>query len=138
MFGRRILVLVAVLMGLTALAASLAPPPESGRQGRNQPSATPAPTPTVPGTQTAGGTVTARLRAPGDAPQQVTARVGDLVDITVTGNVIDTVVIPSLAVTETIAPGSPADIQLFADQAGSFPIRLLDVGRRIGVLRVKR
>ena len=33
MFGRRILVLVAVLMGLTALAASVAPPPQPLRRG---------------------------------------------------------------------------------------------------------
>jgi hypothetical protein len=63
--------------------------------------------------------------------------VGDVVDLTITGDVIDTVSIPGLALTEPIAPDSPAQFNAFAFQPGSFPITLLDSGRRIGVLRVR-
>jgi hypothetical protein len=138
MFGRRILVLVAVLMGLTALAASLAPPPPAGRQGAIEggpsPTATPSAAAAPPGD---GATVSARLSAGTPAgPREVSAVRGDLVNLTVSGNVIDTVAIGGLPVLEPIAPDSPARVELYADKAGRFPIRLLDAGRRIGTLQV--
>ena len=137
MFGRRILVLVAVLMGLTALAASLAPPPESIRRGRATPTPTPARTATpAPGAAaTASDSVSARLRA-GGRPRTITAAQGDTVQIDVTGDVLDTVVIPGLAIAEPIDPESPAHVELYADAAGRYPIGLLDAGRRIGWLRI--
>jgi hypothetical protein len=144
MFGRRILVLVAVLMGLTALAASLAPPPESVRRpgaaagpsptpsATSAPEAEPAPAPSV-----RARTVTARLYADrGIAPGRVTAAQGDTVRLQITGNTIDTVVIDGLAVMEPIDPDSPVQLELFADTPGSYPIRLLDANRRIGALRI--
>lgn len=142
MFGRRLLVLVAVLMGLTALAASLAPPPTSGPGAR--PTASPSPGPpgaagAAPPASRPGATVTARLSAaPAASPRQVDARRGDLVNLTVSGNVIDTVSIPGLSVLEPIDPESPAQLQLFADTPGRFPIRLLDSGRLLGTLRISR
>ena len=136
MFGRRILVLVAVLMGLTALAASLAPPPESLRQGRRTPVASPSPGATPAPSAPAARTVTARLPATARRPHQITAAVGDTVDLTVTGDVLDTVVIPGLAVSEPVDRYSPARVELYADTPGRYPVRLLDAGRRIGVLRI--
>jgi hypothetical protein len=138
MFGRRLLILVAVLMGLTALAASLAPPPPEG--GRGQPGASPSPAPPAAATPVpgdGGGTVTASISASGSAiPRKVTAVRGDLVDLTVSGDVIDTVSIARLGVLEPMDPGSPALVQLYADTPGRFPIRLLDAGRQIGTLLI--
>jgi hypothetical protein len=136
MFGRRILVLVAVLMGLTALAASLAPAPRTLRQTPPAAStATPAPAPAAPASSP--DTVTASLAAgPRARPRVVRAREGDIVQLDVSGNVVDTVVIPGLAVAVPIDPASPAQLQLFADAPGRYPISLLDSGRRLGVLRV--
>jgi hypothetical protein len=136
MFGRRILVLVAVLMGLTALAASLAPPPQRLRQGPRPPAATGTPTPATAAPAGTPGTVSASLRAGRDPGQVVRAREGDIVELDVSGDVVDTVVIPGLALAEPIDPTSPAQIELFADEPGRYPIRLLDSGRRLGVLRV--
>jgi plastocyanin len=138
MFGRRILVLVAVLMGLTALAASLSPPPESLRQGRRTPAASPSPGVTPAPSAAAGRTVAAHFAAAARQPQRITAAVGDTVDLTVTGDVLDTVVIPGLAVSEPVDRYSPAQVQLYADTPGRYPVRLLDAGRRIGVLRITR
>jgi hypothetical protein len=146
MFGRRILVLVAVLMGLTALAASLAPPPESVRRpdapatrspgpgATSAPQAEPAPAPNL-----RARTVTAHLYADrGIAPGRVTAAEGDTVQLQITGDVIDTVAIDGLAVMEPIDPDSPVQLELFADTPGRYPIRLLDADRRIGALRITR
>jgi hypothetical protein len=138
MLGRRLLVLVAVLMGLTALAASLAPPPpERGSTGTATP--TPSPTASAEASPAArpGATVTGRLSATSSAaPRQITAARGDLVDLVVTGDVVDTVAITGLPVLEPIDPDSPARVELFADTPGRFAIRLLDSGRLLGTLRI--
>jgi hypothetical protein len=134
-FGRRILVLVAVLMGLTALAASLTPPPESLRRGSPAPGVTPTPEATEPVPTPAARTVTARLSADG-RPRQIDASTGDTVMLDVSGAQPDTVVIDDLAVSEPVDPDSPAHVELYADTPGRFPIVLLDSGRRIGALRI--
>jgi hypothetical protein len=139
MFGRRLLVLVAILMGLTALAASLAPPPPEGRQGQSERRPSPAPPAGATGAPPidGGGTVTAHLSAaPSAPPREVTAAHGDLVDLTVSGDVIDTVAISGMAVLEPMDPDSPARVELYADTPGRFPIRLVDGDRRIGTLLV--
>jgi plastocyanin len=138
MFGRRILVLVAVLMGLTALAASLAPPPETLRQRGRTPTATAAPSPTPAPSSGTAGSVDLRLRATAMRPREVTAAVGDTVELTVTGDVVDSVEIPRLSLVEPIDRSSPAQFELYADAPGRYPVRLLDAGRRIGVLRITR
>jgi hypothetical protein len=138
MFGRRILVLVAVLMGLTALAASLAPPPETLRQRGRTPTATNAPTPTPAPSSAAARNVELHLRVPARRGRELSAAVGDTVDLTVTGDVLDTVVIPRLSLVEPIDRDSPAEFELYADTPGRYPIRLLDAGTRIGVLRITR
>jgi hypothetical protein len=136
MFARRLLVLVAVLMGLTALAASLAPPP--GRTGRTPfATATPAPTASPTAAPAGDGTVRARISASRSAvPREVRAAPGDLVDLVVAGDVVDTVAIDGQPVLEPIDPDSPALVELYADTPGRFAIRLLDAGRRIGTLSV--
>ena len=133
MFGRRILILVAVVMGLTALAASLAPTPQSVRR----PGATAGPAPAAPQEPGAGRTVTARLSADRPEPgREIRVTEGDTVAIEVTGDVVDAVVIEDLAVTEAIDPDSPARVELLADTPGRFAIRLLERGDRLGTLRI--
>jgi hypothetical protein len=140
MFARRLLVLVAVLMGLTALAASLSPPPEPIRRGASA-GATPTPAPPAAPTRAAPGAagevVRARISASAAAlPRVVRAMRDDLVELVVAGDVVDTVAIDGLPVLEPIDPDSPVRLELYADRPGRFPIRLLDAGRRIGTLRV--
>ena len=38
---------------------------------------------------------------------------------------------------DAMDPASPARFELYADARGSFPIELLDAGRRIGLLTVE-
>jgi hypothetical protein len=138
MFGRRLIILVAVLMGLTALAASVAPAPQTERRGAASP--TPSPTPTTPGSDraAAGRVVSARIEvgSPGEPLPRVRARVGDTVMLDVSGDVIDSVVVDDLPAIEPIAAATPAQLQLFAAAPGRYPVRLLDARRDIGVLEV--
>src|SRR4051812_33825485 len=118
-------------MGLTAFAASVAPTPETRRSGaRETPSPSPAPA-------TSGGdpaAVSVTLDGDQQQPQKVQATVGDDIALDVTAGTPDSVVIDGLDAVQAVAPGSPAHFDLFADRAGTYPIRLEDSGRQLGEL----
>jgi hypothetical protein len=129
MLGRRFLLLVAVLMGLTALAASIAP-----REPlvRNRGAATPTPTPVA--AEHAVRTVEKTISDSG-GPTRVVVRNGDIVRLTVDSTALDSVVL--LDQVKPVEADSPATFELLADGRGSHPITLLDAGRRIGTLVVR-
>lgn len=140
MVGRRLLILVAVLMGLTALAASLAPQPPTGRQ----PGATATPAPTLAPTTVAipapvdsdPGVVARRVDARrGHAPVRIELRTGQRLELTVRVAAPDAVALDALDL-EPADPQSPATLRLFADAPGSYPLRLVSTGRRLGVVHV--
>jgi hypothetical protein len=137
MFSRRLLILVAVLMGLTALAASIAPPPERGRR----PGATPTATPTPPAEPSAGAgsSVVARHldTTRGTSEPRIDLRVGQTLELTVDVGAPDAVELDDLAI-EAADAGSPAEMQLLADTPGTYALRLVQSGRRVGVVRVTR
>lgn len=132
---RRMLVLVAVLMGLTALVATLAPP-ERGRRG---PQATPAPqATTAPQARATGAAdVTATLSTDQDRrPRTVRAELGDQIAIQVDSDVADSVSLGDLDVQPT-EPGLPARFELLADTPGSYPLVVVSNDHRIGTLQVR-
>jgi hypothetical protein len=134
MLGRRFLLLVAVLMGLTALAASVAPREPLVRDRR---AATPSPTPTVEaavGPATDIRTVEKTVSA-AEGPARVTVREGDLVHLTVESSDVDSVSV--LGEFRPVEPESPAEFDLLADTPGSYPIELLDAEQRISTLVVR-
>jgi hypothetical protein len=138
-FGRRLIILVAVLMGLTALAASVAPPPETARRARPTPTAPPvasSPTPTAGTAPASAGVVTRHIDATTPrAPVTITVPRGDTLQLAVDVGAPDTVVLDDLDL-QAATPGSPAQFELLADTPGEFPLRLLEAERALGVIRV--
>lgn len=137
MAGRRFLLLVAVLMGLTALAASVAPRDPSlrdraERERRATPSAQPS-----PGTPT--DTTVARVEelSAEESPQRVIAERGELIELQVSADAVDAVTIRGLDAIQAVDPESAAIFNLLAERPGSYPIELLESGRRIGTLVIK-
>jgi hypothetical protein len=124
MLARRLLLLAAVLMLLTALATGLAPEPES------------EPLPAAPAPSRTPDTVEESLSAD-LADQSVQARVGDLVRLEVSGDVLDAVEIEQLDRIDAIEPTTPARFEVIPEQEGVFPIRLIEADRRIGRLDVR-
>ena len=126
--ARRLLILLVVLVGITALAAGIAPrAPLSGSNGPTEvaplpPEQTPKP-------------VDRTLEAQSEG-QRVVARVGQPVTITVESEVLDTVSLDDLG-TKSVEPDSPAVFELLADTPGRYPIQLLLSGRTIGTLEVR-
>jgi hypothetical protein len=127
MLGRRFLILVAVLMGMTALAASVAPrQPASEREGREA-----SPTPAPGGTATLA-TVEKELTT---SEADVTVNEGDLVELMISGPERDSVML--LDRMDTIDPESPARFSLIAGAPGEYPIELVEADRQIGTLTVR-
>ena len=129
MLGRRFLILVAVLMGLTALAASLAPRQPVTREGRE----TATPTPATAGSPTFSTVHETLNTEDGDA--RVSVRVGDVVELEVAGPERDSVMV--LGRVDTIDPTTPARFALRADEPGEHPIELLEAEKQIGTLVVR-
>ena len=130
MLGRRFLILVAVLMGLTALAASFAPRQPTPREERQASTPTPAPagSPTVT-------TVEKSVSAIYD-DSVVTVRSGDLVELTVEGgDEPDSVSV--LGRIDAVDPTTPARFSLLAGKPGEYPIELLEEERQIGTLVIR-
>jgi hypothetical protein len=129
MLGRRFLILVAVLMGLTALAASVAPrqPVAPDRRAESTPTPAPAGTPTLE-------IVEKELVTDGDS-DRVSVREGDLVELVVSGPERGSVMV--LDRIDTIHPQSPARFSLLAGEPGQYPIELLETGEQLGTLVIR-
>lgn len=136
MLGRRLMLLMAVLLGLTALATALAPRPRIDRQQ----TATPQPAPTAaprPSAEPAQARVVERtLDADAERPVVVRARVGDTVRLVVRGDILDSVEVEGTGVIDQVEPDSPARFELFAEERATHAIRLLDADKRIGRLEI--
>jgi hypothetical protein len=123
MLARRLLLLAAVLMLLTALAAGLAPEPDD-------------PAPAAPRAAQTPEIVEATLNTT-DADQGIPARVGDLIRFEVAGDVLDQVQIERLDRIDAVEPTTPARFEVIPETAGVYPIRLIEADRRIGQLEIK-
>ena len=127
MLARRLLVLVAVLMGLTAVAAGFATRPPT-RPITQQ--ATP-----TPGSSHPASPLEERFVSLSE-PTDVRVEEGSELRLTVRGDALDTVELVGLDLLEAVAPDSPATFDLIADRPGTYPIRFLDSGERAGRLKV--
>ena len=137
MLGRRLLVLMAVLLGLTALTTALAPRP---RVTSPQATSTPRPTPSAatPSAPQPSRVVSPTIDASvGARPARVRARAGDTVRLVVRGDVLDAVELEGLDEIEPVEPGSPARFEFLAEAPGEHPIVLLDDERRVGLLDIR-
>src|SRR5690349_16049670 len=120
------MIFVAILMGLTALAAGLAAP------RRDTPSTT---DPLALGSPAKRPPAEVERTIDVTAPQTVAVGEGALLRLTVAGNVLDSVEITGLGQVAAIAPESPAVFDLFADRRGSYPVRLVGTGQEVGLVR---
>src|SRR4051812_3368307 len=128
MRNRRLLLMVAVLMGITALTAGLTAPP-----ARRGVPVVPTPAAAVPAAHASVGQRT--LDAGASRPQTVAVDEGDAVQLTVRGTGLDSVELQGLGQIEALSHDSPAVFSVLADTAGTYPV-VLDGGRRVGTLRV--
>jgi hypothetical protein len=135
--GRRLLVLFAVLLGLTALVTSLAPRPTITRPGLAQPTPSSSDTPAPVRTTTTSRRIEETINADAGHPRaRIRARVGDVLALTVKGDVLDGVEIEDAGKLEPIEPGSPARFEMLLDRRGELRVSLVDAERLIGLVEV--
>jgi hypothetical protein len=134
-----LLVLFAVLLGLTALVTSLAPRPTVSRPGLAQVTPTPTPTPEATRAPTTSRRIVKTISASAGAPRaKIHARVGDILALQVKGDVLDSVEIMDGGGVEPVEPGSPARFELLLDRQGELRVDLVDAQRLIGLIEVGR
>jgi hypothetical protein len=128
MLVRRLLLLAAVLMLLTALAASIAPRDlTGGGDGAVTPRSD------LP----AGRVIAEEIPAAPGSNSRISVSRGDTLRLEVAGDVLDSVLIERLDFVDGIEPTTPARFDLLIDApAGSYPIRLVDADRRVGSIVV--
>src|SRR5215213_5683178 len=128
MLVRRLLLLAAVLMLLSALAAGLAP---------SDPVSQPEPVTSAPAALPAGNTVAKVIPAKPGARTRVAVRRGDILQLEVAGNTLDSVLLERLDRVESIEPEKKARFEILIDApAGAYPIRLVEADRRIGTIEI--
>jgi hypothetical protein len=123
--ARRLLVPVSLLFLVLLILGSLAPSDST----RTDTSTTPVP-PT-------GGTPVRTIDATLPEDDQVRARVGDLVNLTVESDTPGGVALPDFGETEPVAPGAPATFDILPTQPGTFDVVSTDSGKTIGTLVVE-
>jgi hypothetical protein len=122
------LLFAAVLLLLATLAAGLT----------SRAPVTDAPPSTLPaaagGTEPIERTISADPGAKTSAPIRLER--GQILQLEVTGDVLDSVIVEGLDRMDGIEPLTPARFQVLAERPGLYPIRLVEADRRIGELEI--
>ena len=121
-----------VLLGMSTLAAALAPPPPKPDETTSTTSTT-QPSPQEP---TGGELVEATIKAQAKKPEKLHIPRGDQLALTVESKRAGQVQIQGLGLIEDVAPLSPARFDLLADHRGSHEVRLLQPKRKLGVIEL--
>lgn len=137
MLGRRLLVLLVVLMGLTVLASSVAPRREAAP-------VQPAPSSTraadAPPRRASEERVSAERGRP---PARIVVRQGDLLTLVVSSPARGAIALErveardGLDFLDAVDPVSPARFELLADRPGSYRILVVETDREIGTIEVR-
>lgn len=116
---RRAVLLFAIVLGLTAVAASLAPPQRQA--------AAPQPAPVLAAPSTAATSPrTVRLTAqPGRRLPVLAVRTGEHVLVIVDSSSAGQVSLPGLGRISDIEPGTPAGFDLFVPQSGRYAVQFI-------------
>jgi hypothetical protein len=122
---RRLLVPVSLVFLVLLILGSLAPS-DSTRTDT-------APTTAPP----AGGPPPHTVEATLPPNDEVQARVGDLVTLTVQSDAPGGVEMPDFGESQPVAPGAPAMFDVLPSAPGRFPVVSTDTGKQLGVLVVQ-
>jgi hypothetical protein len=139
---RRALLLFAIVLGVAAIAASLAPPPDRQARDRDR-TAPPPPVAQQPeaGSRPAGGqTVRVSLAADAKQPATKTVAVREHVVLTVSAKQPGEVGLEGFGLTAGVEPRTPAVFDLFPAEPGRHAVLYRPVGgepRRAGTLVVR-
>ena len=137
MAARRLVIVMLVLLGVSTLLASLAPPPGS----RTDSSTSTSPRTAKQASRNGGELVRREIDAQASRPEVIQVPAGDQLALEVSSDRVAEIEIGLLGLLDTAAPLSPARFDVFAEEPGSkYTITLTDDrddSREIGEIRVK-
>ena len=128
MAARRLIAVMLVLLFLSSLAAALAP--VERQAGETSTTTTPEPQSETP--DGGGRIVRATLDAGAKRPGTVRARVGDQLQLRVTGPRVATIELAGLGPTADVDPLAPARFDVLLVAPGEYTVRTLQSGRPVG------
>jgi glucose/arabinose dehydrogenase len=131
--GRRLLVILAVFMGLSVVAASIQPPP------REREAASDAGRETAPSTPAPARADARAVTLSADGPRKrVMVELGRALHLEVTASKPGSVQVGQDGPIAAVQPESPARFDLLPDQPGTLEVALLDPRRVIGRITTRR
>ncbi len=141
MLVRRLLLVVAVLMAITAVTVALSPRDEAATTAQERPAATPRSTPDA-GTRAGASPAEGDQAGPTDAPvrtmradgtgQVIRIVPGDELRLRVVADGLETVQLGTDGPIEVADATSPAEFDLLPEEGYAADVRLLESGRSIG------
>jgi hypothetical protein len=127
--ARRLIVVLLALLVVSSIAAALAPVPPSEDDQETTGITTPESPPP-------GKLVRRTIDVGAKRPANVALELGDELALRVTSDRLAEIEIPGLGELDDTAPGAPARFDLLPREPGTYEVRLLDSGRRLGSIKV--
>lgn len=125
---RRVTILFAGLLALSVIVSIAVPRPEPIDD----------PTPRTVAAPPSGGVLTAAVSGTLPRDKIIRAKVGELIELTVTSPGPDSVSIEAFGLTDSADPRAPAQFSFLADRRGNFDVKLtLGEGKTVGRLVVR-
>jgi hypothetical protein len=130
MAARRLLIVMLVLLGMSALAASLAPQPQGGDEPATRSTAAKRDHRKPAGGQLVEETFDAQAKR----PQHVSVPLGDQLSLRVKSSRAGEVGIPDLGLLQNVSRLDPAVFDILAASEGSYEVRVVGSKHAIGFL----
>jgi plastocyanin len=127
MAARRLVMVLLVLLIVSTFAATLVPPPTDDPNETSTTTTTRSTTTAEVRARTIQATVSAQARK----PELVRVTLGDELELRVTSDTFHEVEIPTLGEFDEVDEFAPAVFDLVPDQAGTYPVRLIEGDRVI-------
>lgn len=122
-----------VLLAVSTVAAALVPPPRNDDDTSSTSSTSPRTSELPPGGQLASATIDADSKR----PEHIVVPLGDQLSLTVRSGRTAQVEIRRLGLLEDVAPLSPARFDILATEPGRHEVRMLQPGRKLGVIEIR-
>jgi hypothetical protein len=130
MAARRLIIVMLVLLGVSTLAAALAPV-DSGPDSTSTSTRTAQ---TERDERTGGQLVRETIDAQAEKPKEISVPVGDQLSLHVESKHFGQVEIRELGLLDDVTPRDPARFDILADERGRHEVRLLGQKEEVGVL----
>lgn len=138
MAARRLLIIMLVLLGISTLAAALVGNRPLRGEGTGSTIASETEPTVPPDTVPEGEPLGISVIVGGAKVKVIPMKVGDQLALILRSRKTDLLEIPALGLLEPVAPNAPARFDVFAQEAGSYGVRLVNADRVVARIEVTK